>query len=266
MLQTYVGIGLLVIGLLVKGDLLYYICVPNEYSESLKNKSPITVKPITDKPAFMLLQGILLGISLSFLVGPLMFAILEAGIGQGFRAGVSLAAGIWISDLLYVLVAFYGVDAMEALVALPHFRMWAGLAGGLLLAGFGTGTLWKARAPILVAESRQPGSWANAANHKTHLWWWLRGFLLNTVNPGTVFFWLGIVTAVVVPSGWSRQEMLIFFGGMLATLVVTDILKAWAAKKVRRFLTPVHTRQIQLALGILMAVFGLVLMARSFIN
>jgi len=214
----------------------------------------------------MLLQGILLGISLSFLVGPLMFAILEAGIGQGFRAGVSVAAGIWISDLLYVLVAFYGVDSMEALVALPHFRFWAGLAGGLLLTGFGMGTLWKARAPIIVSENTKHGPWANTANHKTYLWWWLRGFLLNTVNPGTVFFWLGIVTAVVVPSGWSRHEMFIFFGGMLTTLVFTDTLKAWAAKKVRRFLTPAHTRQIQRALGILMAVFGLVLVVRSFIR
>lgn len=214
----------------------------------------------------MLLQGILLGVSLSFLVGPLMFAILEAGIGQGFRAGVSVAAGIWVSDLLYVLVAFYGVDAMEALVALPHFRMWAGLAGGLLLAGFGFTTFWKARAPKLLVGGIHAGPWAATANHKTYLWWWLRGFILNTLNPGSVFFWLGIVTAVVVPSGWTRHKMLIFFGGMLATLVVTDILKAWAAKRLRRFLTPEHTRKVQRALGVLMAVFGFVLFTRSLIN
>ncbi len=213
----------------------------------------------------MLLQGILLGISLSFLVGPLMFAILEAGIGQGFRAGVSVAAGIWVSDLLYVMVAFYGVDSMEALVALPHFKIWAGLAGGLLLTGFGLGALWKARAQTIISEGVQHDPWMHTANHNTYLWWWLRGLLLNTVNPGTVFFWLGIVTAVVVPSGWSRHEMLIFFGGMLTTLVITDTMKAWAAKKVRRFLTPVHTRQVQRALGILMTVFGLALVIRSII-
>ncbi|MFN0175241.1 MAG: LysE family translocator [Saprospiraceae bacterium] len=211
----------------------------------------------------MLLQGILLGISLSFLVGPLMFAIVEAGIGQGFRAGVAVAAGIWVSDVLYVLAAFYGVEAMEALVALPRFKMWAGLAGGLLLAGFGLGTIWKTRIMRKLSGSFLEGQWVETPNHKTYLWWWLRGFLLNTVNPGTVFFWLGIVTAVVVPSGWSRQEMLIFFGGMLATLVITDTLKAWAAKRLRKFLTPEHTRKIQLGLGLLMVFFGGVLIVRA---
>ena len=211
----------------------------------------------------MLLQGILLGISLSFLVGPLLFAIVEAGISQGFRAGVSVAAGIWISDLLYVFASFYGIEAMEAVVALPHFKMWAGLAGGLLLTGFGLGSFLKAQKQIQLPKSLQGASQALAIQPKTYLWWWIRGFLLNTINPGTVFFWLGIVTAVVVPSGWKRAEMLVFFGGMLATLILTDTLKAWAAKRLRRFLTPGHIQQIQRGLGVLLIVFGLVLFARS---
>ncbi len=216
----------------------------------------------------MLLQGVLLGISLSFLVGPLMFAIVEAGIGQGFRAGVSVASGIWTSDFLYVLLAFYGIEAMEAVVALPHFKTWAGIVGGLMLLLFGIGSILKARSAGQLSEklSQIPGGDAFGVQQKNYLWWWMRGFLLNTINPGTVFFWLGIVSAVVVPSVWSKHEMLVFFGGMLATLMLMDTLKAWAAKKVRRFLTPAHSRKIQRVIGLLMIVFGLVLVVKTFVD
>lgn len=215
----------------------------------------------------MLLQGILLGLSLSFLIGPLLFAIVEAGIGQGFRAGVSVAAGIWASDFLYVLVVFFGVDALEAVVALPNFKIWAGITGSILLIAFGMGSIWKVRSrkhrSIDNKEAQHPEV---GPLNKNYQWWWLRGFLLNTINPGTLFFWLGITSAVVVPSGWSRPEMAVFFGGMLATLILTDTLKAWAAKKVRKFLTPTHTQQIQVGIGLLMILFGLVLATRAIIT
>lgn len=213
----------------------------------------------------MLLQGMLLGISLSFLIGPLLFAIVEAGIGQGFRAGVAVAAGIWLSDIFFVLGTYYGVDAMEALVALPHFRLWAGVVGGIMLTVFGVGSLWKAQQVAVVSALSEDAFTHSIARHKTYYWWFLRGFLLNIINPGTIFFWLGIVTAVIVPSGWSKTEMLIFFGGMLGTLVVTDALKAWAAKKLRRFLTPKHTRQIQQGIGIFMIIFGIGVLIRGFL-
>jgi len=213
----------------------------------------------------MLLQGMLLGISLSFLIGPLLFAIVEAGIAQGFRAGVSVASGIWLSDVFFVVAVFYGIDAMEALVALPHFRLWAGVVGGLMLTGFGLGSLWKARQLKPIKILAEEDFSRLQARQKTYLWWFLRGFILNVINPGTIFFWLGIVTAVVVPSGWSKSEMLIFFGGMISTLIFTDILKAWAAKKLRRFLTPTHTKRMQQGIGVLMILFGMGVLIRGFL-
>jgi threonine/homoserine/homoserine lactone efflux protein len=39
-------------------------------------------------------------------------------------------------------------------------------------------------------------------------------------------------------------------------------LKAYAAKQIRRFLTPRHTQQVRQAIGILLIAFGVVLMVR----
>ena len=91
----------------------------------------------------MILQGILLGFTLSFMIGPLLFAIVEAGLERGFRAGLSVAVGIWLSDVLYVLAVWRGLSAMTALTALPNFKFWAGLLGGCLLIAFGLGSFFK---------------------------------------------------------------------------------------------------------------------------
>ena len=219
----------------------------------------------------MLIQGIFLGISLSFMVGPLLFAILQAGIERGFRAGLAVAGGIWASDVLYVLVVQYGTGALTTLTALPDFKVWAGLAGGMLLIAFGLGSLLFKKTPLPLPETRGFGNFSKAdetANgsarrgQRSYFAWWLRGFLLNTVNPFTVFFWLGIAGAVIIPNGWGNREMLVFFGGMLGTLAVADTLKAYAAKRVRHFLTPGHTRWVQRGIGFLLVLFGVALVAR----
>jgi len=222
----------------------------------------------------MLLQGALLGLSLSFMVGPLLFAIVQASLERGFRAGFALAGGIWTSDVLYVTIIYHGMDALAALTALPHFRLWAGLAGGAVLVLFGLGSLLRRKVPtgddhhttadrvLDVLDGPEPPG----VEHNWVRWgypgYWLRGFLLNTINPFTVFFWLGIASAVLVPGQWAPGETATFFGGMMGTLVITDTLKAYAAKRVRRFLTPQHTRWVQWAIGLVLVVFGVVLVAR----
>ena len=222
----------------------------------------------------MIFQGALLGLSLSFMVGPLLFAIIQASLERGFRAGFALAAGIWTSDALYIILVLKGVDALAALTALPHFRFWAGLAGGLVLMLFGIGTLLRQKLPagddhhttadrvLDVLDGPEP----EGVEHNWMRWgypgYWLRGFLINTINPFTVFFWLGIASAVVVPNHWVPQETISFFSGMLITLILTDTLKAYAAKRVRHFLTPRHTRWVQWGIGATLLVFGIALMVR----
>ncbi|MBK8969238.1 MAG: LysE family transporter [Lewinellaceae bacterium] len=197
----------------------------------------------------MLLEGALLGLSLSFMVGPLLFAIVQASLERGFRAGFALAAGIWTSDVLYITLVYHGVDALATLTALPHFRLWAGLLGGAVLVIFGLGTFLRKRVPIADTHHTTAdrvldaldGPEAPGVEHNWMRWgypgYWLRGFLLNTINPFTVFFWLGIASAVIVPNQWAPKETLGFFSGMLITLIATDTLKAYAAKRVRHFLT-----------------------------
>lgn len=225
----------------------------------------------------MIFQGMLLGLTLSVLVGPLLFAIIQASLDRGFRAGIALAAGVWLSDGLYILLIYRGVDALTKLTAMPHFRLWAGLAGSSVLFLFGLVTLLNRKVPTEdthhTAADRVldalDGPEPPGVEHNWTRWGYpgyaLRGFLLNTINPFTVFFWLGLASAVVVSNEWTPGQAISFFGGMLISLVATDILKAYAAKRVRSLLNPRHIRRLQQGIGIALIVSGIVLMVRLFI-
>jgi len=222
----------------------------------------------------MIFQGILLGLSLSFMVGPLLFAIMQASLDRGFRAGIALASGIWVSDALYIIVIYRWVDALTALTALPNFTFWAGLGGSTVLVLFGMSTLLNRKVPVADEHNTTADRVLDAIDgpeppgveHNWTRWGYpgyaLRGFLLNTINPFTVFFWLGLASAVVVSNEWAPTETIEFFGGMLLALIATDMLKAYAAKRVRSFLNPGHIRRLQQGIGIALLISGVVLLVR----
>ncbi len=203
----------------------------------------------------MLVEGIVLGLTLSLMIGPLLFAIVQAGLAGGFRAGVAMASGVWISDTLFALLTYFGTSALASFTALPNFRLWAGILGGLLLVSFGLGSLLKrsVQIPMPATPFSPVNLWRNM----------VRGFLINTVNPFTVFFWIGIGSGVIATRQSGGGEALRFFGGMLCTIALVDLLKAWGAKSLRKWLTPQHLRWIQTTIGMLLIVFGIVLIGRS---
>ncbi|MEQ1746071.1 MAG: LysE family transporter [Saprospiraceae bacterium] len=222
----------------------------------------------------MIFQGILLGLSLSFMIGPLLFAIMQASLDRGFRAGIALAAGIWASDVLYLYLIYRWVDALAALAALPNFSFWAGLCGSSVLLVFGVSTLLARKVPVSDEHNTAAdrvldvidGPEPTGAEHNWTRWGYpgytLRGFLLNTINPFTVFFWLGLASAFVVSNKLSPRESVSFFGGMLLSLVATDVLKAYAAKRLRSFLNPRHVLLLQKGIGVALLISGVVLFVR----
>jgi threonine/homoserine/homoserine lactone efflux protein len=197
-------------------------------------------------------KGALLGLTLSFMIGPLFFSVMQVSIERGTRAGVAVATGIWVSDVGFVLAVERALGSMAALAQSGAFRMWAGLTGSVLLVSFGAVSL-------LARRAKTPPSTALATPSKGYWGLWLRGFLINSFNPGTLIFWLGVATGVVAPLGWDRLQIGVFFGTMLLVLAGTDLLKISAAQQLTRWLTPQHIGWVQCGIGVLLLVFGLAL-------
>lgn len=137
-----------------------------------------------------LLEGIQLGLALAILTGPLLFALLQASLERGVRGGMMVALGIWISDVLFLAGVYSGLNYVEQLVRWDGFETTLGLAGSLILAGFGLAALLSPPpAPEQLMEVTRPGKTWGALL--------LKGFLINTINPFTVFFWFSVMTGLV---------------------------------------------------------------------
>jgi threonine/homoserine/homoserine lactone efflux protein len=90
----------------------------------------------------------------------------------------------------------------------------------------------------------------------------LKGFLLNTINPFTFFFWIGISGLVFSNDSPSESDALYFYGGLIGTLVVTDTVKVALAKLIRRWLKPHNILWLRRISGIAFIVFGVGLLIR----
>ncbi|TXB62405.1 LysE family translocator [Phaeodactylibacter luteus] len=206
----------------------------------------------------LILEGVKVGMILCFLIGPIFFAIVQAGVEEGFRAGAMLGLGIWVSDFLFILSVYLGLAYISQVVSGPNFTLYLGIGGSITLAAFGAGALLTApRTGALPEWSRQ--TLRTSSYHSL----WLKGFLINTVNPFTFFFWIGVASSMVVEEGLAPLDARFFFGGVLGTIIVTDVLKIVLAKRIRQWLRPVHLLWLRRISGGALILFAIVLLGRT---
>lgn len=203
----------------------------------------------------LLLKGILLGMSLSILVGPILIAIVQTSLEQGKIAGLVVGSGIWVSDLLLILGVYFGISSIQKITAWDGFELTMGLAGGIVLALFGLATMLSAP-PDMKA-------WEEGGLQQDSYWkLWIKGFLINTINPFTFFFWISVTTTIVIEDTLSDAYALLFYGGLLGTIIATDIGKAVFSDWIRTRLKPHSILWMRRIAGAMLILFGVILVIR----
>src|SRR5690606_41966392 len=82
----------------------------------------------------IVLNGIVSGIALALLIGPVFFTLLQTSVERGFTSGLFVAIGVSLSDSLYIFVSYLGlVQFLQSEVA----RYYMAYGGGLVLFCFG---------------------------------------------------------------------------------------------------------------------------------
>jgi threonine/homoserine/homoserine lactone efflux protein len=195
-----------------------------------------------------------LGFLLSFMVGPVFFVLLETSATKGFRAGLVLDLGVILADILFLTIAYFSsYQLLENLSNQPGLYVF----GGVILLVYGLTTIFrsdfKEKKPRIVTRGSD------------YLGLFVKGFLLNFINIGVLVFWLGVII-IVGPSLENETNRLVtFFSAMLGAYLATDIFKILLAKQLRKKLTRKRIYQIKKALGIILALCGIVLIVKGFL-
>lgn len=205
------------------------------------------------------IEGIKIGVVLALMIGPLFFTLIQTGIEEGFRAGTMVGLGIWVSDFLYVLAVYGGLSYLVTFVENKAYTQPVGIAGSALLVLFGlTSLLATPKNRLLQDEVLRISSQRSS----TYISLWLKGFLINTINPFTVFFWFGLMSTIAVRDDFKQADARYFFAGILMVVILSDMLKVFLAKQIRLFMRPVHIVWLRRITGIALLVFGVALLIR----
>lgn len=210
------------------------------------NKAPYFL-PINRILAMMeiIISGIGMGIVLSFLTGPVFFALIKTSIEKGFYSGMMLAAGVVVADAGYVGLSLYGSSYLK-----PEggYLEYIGYGGAAILFSIGIWYLFKE-----VSISYEPST-----SRTKKLGYFLKGFAMCVFNPSLLLYWISVTSGVVsIAGGFNPRIILPFFAAILITQFSLDTLKAYFANKLRKKITEKTLMRLNRIAGGLIIIFAL---------
>lgn len=195
-----------------------------------------------------IISGIGLGIVLSFATGPVFFALLKTSIEKGFHAGICLAGGVVLSDIIYVGLALYGSSFIKFET---EYRVPIGLTGAAVMMSIGFYYLLK----------KVKINYSNITSTKRNTGYFIKGFLMCILNPSLLIYWISVTSSIISVTGGIRaQEVLPFFATILITQFSMDSLKAYYANKLRYKIKESTITLLNRVAGTLIMVFALKLL------
>lgn len=195
------------------------------------------------------LSGIGVGIILSFLTGPVFFALIKTSIEKGFFSGAFLATGVLLADISWVTITFYGTRVLE--FEEKYQKLTALFGGGFLIA---VGVYYIAKKVEMKYEAVEDKF------HFGHAGYLLKGFLITFFNPSVLVFWItvnSILKSVFhIDNQFSDYENILFFTTTLLTCYTMDITKAYFANKLRNKISSRTINTMNRLAGVVIICFG----------
>lgn len=198
-------------------------------------------------------KGVLFGLLLAVMLGPVFFALIQNSIVRGFKSGIYMALGIAVADTAYIFLMYFSVRLFENN---DTVSLWMGAVGGLII--LITGVLSLRKKSVKQEEQNVKGRKSNFIKQ------FAKGFVLNGINPFVLLYWLGVMTLVTNSYEYDRHEVIVFFSSIIGTLLITDFSKVALSHRLRAWVTPKRLNIMNKVVGIALILFSFRLFYHAF--
>lgn len=198
----------------------------------------------------IIVKGVLTGLLLSVYLGPTFFTVMETLLRRGAKAAILLNSGVWLSDISCIIVAYFG--AAELMQPIKNNLLFKLIAGGAFLF-FG-----------LTYFLRKPDETIKPLGGVGVLILLVKGFAINTLNPGVLVFWFGAMIVAVTTLDLHGIQVVYYFACTIITLMTFDLLKIMFSHKLRKVVTESLMTKLFRITGVILMALGIFVIIRAF--
>lgn len=179
--------------------------------------------------------------------GPVWVALIARAMSGGFQAAWPLALGVVVGDVIWPLLAIFGVSYLVSIYA--DFLTILRYVGAFVFVVMGVSLIRRAD-KALGTDSRltRPGMWAG----------FLAGVLVILSNPKAVLFYMGMLPGFFDIARVNAWDIAAICTLSMAVPLIGNLVLAAGMDRVRRFLSsPIAVRRTNIVSGTLLILVGL---------
>jgi threonine/homoserine/homoserine lactone efflux protein len=198
-----------------------------------------------------IIRGIGIGLVLTFLTGPVFFALIKTSIEKGFHAGIAMALGVVTSDVVFVGAILFGSQYFDIS---SHDKQNAGIVGCVIL--FSLGIYYMFKKSEVNYNNTVPSRLQRTG-------YFFKGFLMCIFNPTLLLHWTIVITTAstlyinTVPN--RSVKLAVMFLTILIVQFGLDTTKAFYANKLRDKISVKFVHRLNEVAGIALIIASLIL-------
>ena len=188
-----------------------------------------------------------LGISMAATIGPVKTVLINTGIKNGFFHAWFFSLGALTTDIIYMLIVYFGIGQFIDSMALKVF-LWS--FGCFVLLYNGLENLLTLHKIEMTLKSKK----RTRLRHSI-----LAGFLMSWLNPLTILFWLGIYGSILAKTAGASSGYQIIINSIAILLGITlmDFIYAFLSSVARKVFSTKLLKIVSLISAIVMIGFGI---------